>query len=88
MKIAQLQARLVSTLDELDSQRHQHQHELKSERRTREKLSNKLDAYLEEVRRAERERDDLRELVAILLEKGRCQCYGGLPMSGCGHQFS
>ena len=73
MKIAQLQARLVSTLDELDSHRHQHRQELKTERRTREKLSNKLDAYLEEVKRAERERDDMRELVNVLLEKGRCR---------------
>ncbi|KAI0372665.1 hypothetical protein BV20DRAFT_1050548 [Pilatotrama ljubarskyi] len=69
MKIAQLRARLNSTLDELDAQRLSHQRELKVERNAKEKLSSKLDRYLDEVKRAERERDDMREMVSIVLDK-------------------
>lgn len=70
MKIAQLQARLIATLDELDTQRDAHLREINAERNAKEKLSRKLDGYLDEVMRAERERDDMRELVSILVEKG------------------
>ncbi len=70
MKIAQLQARLIATLDELDTQRDAHLREINAERNAKEKLSRKLDGYLDEVTRAERERDDMRELVSILVEKG------------------
>ncbi|EIW58827.1 uncharacterized protein TRAVEDRAFT_65071 [Trametes versicolor FP-101664 SS1] len=69
MKIAQLQARLIATLDELDTQRDAHLREINAERNAKEKLSRKLDGYLDEVTRAERERDDMRELVSILVEK-------------------
>ncbi|OSD00174.1 hypothetical protein PYCCODRAFT_1371749, partial [Trametes coccinea BRFM310] len=80
MKMAQFQTRLVSVLDELDAQRHSYQRELHKERRAKEKLSNKLDGYLDEVRRAERERDDLRELVSVLLEKVEsCHNYSAWP---------
>lgn len=83
MKIAQLQARLIATLDELDTQRDAHLREINAERNAKEKLSRKLDGYLDEVTRAERERDDMRELVSILVEKGVCLYlladYGGWP---------
>ncbi|KAL1943002.1 hypothetical protein VTO73DRAFT_4673 [Trametes versicolor] len=69
MKIAQLQARLIATLDELDTQRDAHLREINAERNAKEKLSRKLDGYLDEVTRTERERDDMRELVSILVEK-------------------
>ncbi|KAI0766887.1 hypothetical protein BD413DRAFT_614883 [Trametes elegans] len=69
MKIAQFQARVILTLDELDTQRAAHQRELMSERRSKEKLSDKLDLYLEELKRVEAEKDDMREVVTILLEK-------------------
>lgn len=72
MKIAQLQARLIATLDELDAQRDAHLREIHAERNAKENLSRKLDSYLDEVTRAERERDDMRELVSILVEKGAC----------------
>ncbi|KAI9063851.1 hypothetical protein FKP32DRAFT_1717707 [Trametes sanguinea] len=80
MKMAQFQTRLVSVLDELDAQRHSYQRELHKERRAKEKLSNKLDGYLDEVRRAEHERDDMRELVSVLLEKVEsCHNYSAWP---------
>ncbi|KAI0351907.1 hypothetical protein OH77DRAFT_1523798 [Trametes cingulata] len=69
MKMAQLQARLIAALDELDAQRQKHLRELTEERRAKEKLSAKLDGYLDEVKRAERQRDDMREMASILLEK-------------------
>ncbi|KAI8974574.1 hypothetical protein BD414DRAFT_524884 [Trametes punicea] len=72
MKLAQVQARLTWAMDELDAQRHSHQRELHREVRAKEKLSAKLDSYLDDVRRMERERDDMRELVSILLGKVEC----------------
>ena len=56
--------------DELDAARAVHERELKTERCAKDKLSEKLDRYLDEVRRAEGERDEMREVVAILVEKG------------------
>ena len=67
-----MQARLMATLDELDVSRNTHQLELKTERRAKERLSEKLDRYLNEVRRADAERDEMREVVSILVEKGTC----------------
>ena len=67
-----MQARLMATLDELDASRNAHQLELKAERRAKEKLSEKLDRYLDEVKRADAERDEMREVVSILVEKGAC----------------
>ena len=65
-----MQARLMATLDELDASRNAHQLELKAERRAKERLSAKLDRYLDEVKRADTERDEMREVVSILVEKG------------------
>ncbi len=67
-----MQARLIATLDELDASRNAHQLELKAERCAKEKLSEKLDRYLNEVKRADGERDEMREVVSILVEKGVC----------------
>ena len=62
----------MATLDELDASRDAHRLELKAERRAKEKLSEKLDRYLDEVKRADAERDEMREVVSILVEKGAC----------------
>ncbi len=70
MRLSQMQTRLLATLDELDASRAAHQQELKTEKRAKEKLSEKLDRYLDEVKRAEAERDEMREVVSILVEKG------------------
>ncbi|KAH9926293.1 uncharacterized protein BXZ73DRAFT_102975 [Epithele typhae] len=69
MRISQMQTRLAATLDELDALRNAHHYELKTERRAKEKLSEKLDRYLDEVKRAEAEKDEMREVVSILVEK-------------------
>ena len=65
-----MQARLIAALDELDASRHTHYHELRLEKRAKEKLSEKLDRYLDEVKRAEAEKNEMREVVSILVEKG------------------
>ena len=70
MRMSQLQTRLVATLDELDASRTTHQRELKTERRAKEKLSEKLDRYVDEIRRTEAERDEMREVVSLLVDKG------------------
>ena len=72
LRISQMQARLMATLDELDASRTAHQREMKAERRAKERLSEKLDRYVDEIRRAEAERDEMREVVSILVEKGAC----------------
>ena len=74
-----MQARLMATLDDLDASRNAHQVELKEERRAKERLSEKLDRYLSEVRRADAERDEMREVVSILVEKG---VWLQLPVAG------
>ena len=72
-----MQERLIATLDELDALRNTHYYELRSEKRAKEKLSEKLDRYLDEVKRAEAEKNEMREVVSILVEKGT-------PLSLCG----
>ncbi|RPD58842.1 hypothetical protein L226DRAFT_265401 [Lentinus tigrinus ALCF2SS1-7] len=82
MRLSQMQTRLVATLDELDASRAAHQKEMKTEKRANEKLSEKLDRYLDEVKRAEAERDEMREVVSILVEKvERCNDYSVWPYS-------
>ncbi|TBU45259.1 hypothetical protein BD309DRAFT_956527 [Dichomitus squalens] len=80
LKLSQMQARLMATLDELDASRNAHQLELKAERRAKEKLSEKLDRYLDEVKRADAEKDEMREVVSILVEKVEaCNNYSAWP---------
>lgn len=47
-----------------------HAQELEAEIRAKERLSEKLDRYLDVVKVAEMERDDLREAVIALVKKG------------------
>jgi hypothetical protein len=47
-----------------------HAQELSSEIRSKEKLSQKLDSYIDVVKRAEIERDDIRDAILQLIEKG------------------
>ena len=70
LRLSQMQTRLMATLDELDASRTAYQKEMKTEKRAKERLSEKLDRYLDEVKRAEAERDEMREVVSILVEKG------------------
>ena len=62
--------RLLSTLDTLDAIRASHRVELREETHTKERLSKKLDQYLDFVRSVEAEKDDLRDAVIQLVEKG------------------
>lgn len=62
--------RLLSTLDTLDAIQASHQVELRDEADAKERLSKKLDQYLDFVRSVEAEKDDLRDAVTRLVEKG------------------
>ncbi|KAI0741749.1 hypothetical protein C8Q80DRAFT_1195891 [Daedaleopsis nitida] len=70
MRLSQMKTRLLATLDELDALRTTHHRELKTEMRVKERLSEKLDRCLDEIKRAEAERDEMREVVSILVDKG------------------
>ena len=69
-RTSNIQSRLLSTLDTLDILRHSHTIELTSETKAKEKLSDRLDHYIDYVKAVESERDDLRDAVALLIEKG------------------
>ena len=62
--------RLLSALDTLDAIQASHRVELREETHAKERLSKKLDQYLDFVRSVEAEKDDLRDAVIQLVEKG------------------
>jgi hypothetical protein len=57
--------------DALDSMRIEHASELTKETKANEDLHNTLSRYLKTVEAAEKERDDLRDVVVQLTEKSR-----------------
>jgi len=65
-----IQTRLLSTLDTLDAMQVLHNRELAAETHAKERLSDKLDRYIGFVQAAEVEKDDLRDAVVQLVEKG------------------
>jgi hypothetical protein len=65
-----IQSRLLSTLDTLDALQTSHNLELASETQAKQRLSEKLDRYIDFVQAAEIEKDDLRDAVIQLVEKG------------------
>ena len=69
-RISHIQTRLLSTFDILHELRSSHARELSSETRAKERLSDKLDLYVDVVKAAEIERDDLKDAVLQLVEKG------------------
>jgi hypothetical protein len=69
-RTSHIHARLLSTLDTLDSLQASHNLELVSEANAKERLSGKLHRYIDFVREAEVEKDDLRDAVIQLVEKG------------------
>jgi hypothetical protein len=71
-RTSHLQTQLLSALDTLDASRTSHAHELASEIRTRADISDKLARYVAVVRAVESERDDLKDAVTQLVEKGGC----------------
>jgi flagellar biosynthesis regulator FlaF len=54
----------------LDNIQYSHAAELTSETRAKERLSDKLDRYIDVVQAAEMEKEDLRDAVIQLVEKG------------------
>lgn len=66
-----LQSRLLSTLDALDARNRSHERELSAVEEDRHRLTGKLQQYLEFVKSAELERDDMRDAVIRLIKKGR-----------------
>ena len=57
-------------MDSLDVLRMRHRREIALEREAKEMLKRKMDELVEYTARVEEERDDLRECVAALIDKG------------------
>ncbi|KAI0249002.1 hypothetical protein BJV78DRAFT_1363193 [Lactifluus subvellereus] len=82
-RAAKLHARLMATLDTLDSERHAYSEEISCERRQRVALQAQLRAARAERATMEAERDSLREGVLHLIEKVEvCNDYSLWPHSG------
>lgn len=69
-RVSHVQARLLSTLDALDSLQSTHATELEEALQTEERLKGRLNRYGDIAQVAELERDDLRDAVIQLVEKG------------------
>lgn len=69
-RTSHIQSRLLSTLDTLDAVQSSHVEELDSERRAREVLHDRLGRYIDIANVSETEKDDLRDAVIKLVEKG------------------
>jgi hypothetical protein len=69
-RTSHIHSRLLSTLDTLDTLQTSHNVELASETHAKEHLSEKLDRYIDFVKSAEVEKDDLRDAVIQLVKKG------------------
>jgi hypothetical protein len=68
----------MATLDTVDAMKSSHAFVLTSERQAKQRLSDKLDRYIDFVDAAQRERDDLLDAVNVFLEKGMsftCRCF-------------
>lgn len=65
-----LRTRLNATLDELNTIHTSYNLQIASETCAKKQLSRKLDRYIDFVQDAEAERDDLRDVVNELIEKG------------------
>jgi len=66
-----LQTRLITTLDTLDLLQRRHAEELASFTADRDRMKTQLQRYTDVVKSAESERDDMRDAVIKLIEKGR-----------------
>lgn len=70
-------------MDSLDALRIRHRRELAVERETKERLKRKMDELVEYTAKVEEERDEMRECVTALIEKGEyyvhlaraCSCF-------------
>ena len=82
-----LQSRLLSTLDALDARNRSHERELSAVEEDRHRLTGKLQQYLEFVKSAELERDDMRDAVIRLIKKGRLRLSGNSIIQAFGMQI-
>ena len=80
-----LQSRLLSTLDTLDARHRSHEQELSAVEGDRNRLKVKLQQYSEFVKSAELERDDMRDAVIRLIEKGRLRLSWNFTSQGIWH---
>ncbi|KII87034.1 hypothetical protein PLICRDRAFT_55093 [Plicaturopsis crispa FD-325 SS-3] len=81
-RTSHLHARLLSTLDALDDVQAHYAHDVASLRRTKDRLSDKLDRYITFVNTIEDEKDDMRDAVLKLVEKvEQCSDYTQWPQS-------
>lgn len=65
-----LQSRLTSVLDGMETLQHTHEQELAKERDAKQRLNIKLERLVEYTQAVEEERDELRDAVLALVEKG------------------
>ncbi len=72
VKCSHLQARLSSALDAMETLQYTHAREIAAERETKALLNTKVNGLAEYVQKVEEERDELREVVLALVEKGGC----------------
>ncbi|KAF7969813.1 hypothetical protein HWV62_25934 [Athelia sp. TMB] len=68
-RASHINTRLLSTLDTLDVLQAKHDRELASEVRAKERMSLKLDRYMDYTRSSEMEKEDMKEAVLLLVEK-------------------
>jgi hypothetical protein len=66
-----LQTRLITTLDTIDLLQRRHSDELARFTADRDRMKKQLQRYTDVVKSAESERDDMRDAVFKLIEKGR-----------------
>lgn len=72
VRCSHLQARLSSALDAMETLQYTHAREIAAERETKVVLNTKVNGLAEYVQRVEEERDELRDAVLALVEKGGC----------------
>lgn len=78
-RASHINTRLLSTLDTLDVLQAAHDKELASEVRAKERLGVKLDRYIDFTRSSEIEKEDMKEAVLLLVEKGVCVLCSRMP---------
>ncbi|KZT07368.1 uncharacterized protein LAESUDRAFT_812045 [Laetiporus sulphureus 93-53] len=66
---SQMHARLLSALDTIDSLHITHRKEIEAERRSGERVRDKLERCLRYIKEAQGDWDDIREALAVVLEK-------------------
>lgn len=71
-RASHLQSRLTSAMDAMETLRLQHRQEMAEERQARERLKVKMERLIEFTAHVEAERDDTREGILAVLDRGMC----------------